>query len=139
MKNKYLFYILSWTWGLPMTLTGAIVALVLMMFGYKPKKYGYCYYFEIGKYWGGIELGMFFLTEKNAPEYIKIHELGHSINNTWFGPFMPILVSIPSMIRYHYRHMREKIGKPCKTDYYDIWFERIANECGEKFINNTSK
>ena len=33
-----LFYVLSFTWGIIMSLIGAIVFLVLMCIGYKPKK-----------------------------------------------------------------------------------------------------
>lgn len=139
MKNKYLYYILSWTWGLPMTLLGVMVALVLIICGYKPKKCGYCYYFEICENWGGIEFGMFFLTEKNPPEYITAHEVGHSLQNCLWGVLMPIVISIPSAIRYWYRRIRVKIGKPCTAGYYDIWFERQASEWGTKFINNTTK
>jgi hypothetical protein len=36
MRNKTLFYVLSWTWGIIMTLIGAIVALVLIIAGKKP-------------------------------------------------------------------------------------------------------
>lgn len=139
MKNKYLYYILSWTWGLPMTLIGSIIALVLMMCGHKPKKYGYCYYFEVCEKWGGLELGMFFLVNRNPIEHTKAHEHGHSFQNCIWGPLMPIVISIPSAIRYWYRFIRTKIGKPCTTKYDDIWFERQASEWGTKFINNITK
>lgn len=136
MKSKFLFYLLSWTWGVILNLCGAIVALILIATNHKPQKYGYCYYFEVGKTnWGGLELGMFFLTQKNASERTKMHELGHGINNTWFGPFMLFIVTIPSAIRYHYRNIRRKIGKPCKTGYDDIWFEKLATDTGTKFMN----
>lgn len=139
MKNKYLYYILSWTWGLPMTLVGAIVASVLVLFGYKPKKYGYSYHIEVGKNWGGLNLGMFFLTEENTSEHTKMHEVGHGLQNCIFGVFMPIIVTIPSVIRYHYRNIREKTNNPCTTNYDDIWFEHQASEWGTKFMNNTTK
>ena len=134
IRNKFLFYLLSFTWGLPMTLIGCIVALVLLIAGYKPKKWGYCYYFEIGENWGGVELGMFFLTDKNPLDYTKTHEHGHAIQNCWFGPLMPFIVCIPSATRYWYREIRKKIGKPCTTAYIDIWFEKQADQLGEQFI-----
>ena len=34
-----LFYVLSFTWGIIMSLIGAVVFLVLMCIGYKPEKY----------------------------------------------------------------------------------------------------
>ena len=135
IRNKYLFYLVSFTWGLPLTLVGCIVATVLLITGHKPKKWGYCYYFEVGKGWGGLELGPFFLVNKNASERTKNHELGHGLQGCWFGPLMPFIVSIPSAIRYWYRELRAKTGKPCKTSYYSIWFEKQANELGDQFIN----
>jgi hypothetical protein len=38
--KKFLFYLLSFTWGLPMTLVGCVVSFILLSLGYKPKKYG---------------------------------------------------------------------------------------------------
>ena len=72
--NKITFYILSFTWGLPLTLIGCLVAGVLMCLGYRPKSFGYSYYFEIGTGWGGLEMGMFFRTEKLPTKEIRTHE-----------------------------------------------------------------
>ena len=134
MYNKNLFYFLSFTWGVPMTLIGCIAAIILIIMGYRPKKWGYCYYFEIGKGWGGINLGIFFITSNNPTEHTKSHEHGHGLQNCFFGPFMPFIVCIPSAIRYWYRKIRNQIGNPCKTNYDDIWFEFDASKRGEKFI-----
>ena len=57
--KKTAFNILSWTWGLPLTLIGLIAAIVLIASGHKPHRFGYCIYFNIGKWWGGQELGFF--------------------------------------------------------------------------------
>ena len=59
--NKFWFWFLSFTWGLPMTLIGCFVALVLILTKHKPKKWLYSYYFEVGKNWGGFEMGPFFV------------------------------------------------------------------------------
>ena len=75
MRNKVLFYVLSWTWGLLLNIVGAVVALVLIVAGKKPKKWGYCYYFEVGKGWGGMELGMFFLVNENPSVHIETTNL----------------------------------------------------------------
>ena len=129
--SKSKFYLLSWTWGLPMTLIGGIVMLALMMFGKKPKKWGYCYYIEVGRHWGGFNLGMFFLTSKNPPKHTKMHEHGHAIQNCYLGWLMPFVVTIPSAIRYWYRNIKHKLGFKVKTSYYDIWFEEQASLLGE--------
>ena len=36
--NPILFWVLSLTWGLPMTLFGVVVAIALIVTGYKPKR-----------------------------------------------------------------------------------------------------
>ena len=139
MRNKTLFYVLSWTWGIIMTLIGAIVALVLITTGHKPKKWGYCYYFEVGKNWGGVALGMFFLVGKDASEHTRNHEHGHALQNYELGPLMPFTVCIPSAVRYWYRVIRNLKGLRNETEYDDIWFEGTASYLGKhyhKFTNN---
>jgi hypothetical protein len=135
IRNKFLFYFLSFTWGLPMTLIGCLVAAVLLICGCKPQKWGYCYYFEIGEKWGGLNLGPIFLVNKNASNNLKAHEGGHGLQNCIFGLLMPFIICIPSVIRYWYREIRKIIRKPCVIGYYDIWFEKQASELGNKFID----
>ena len=138
--KKPLFYILSFTWGLPLTLVGLIVAAVLLICGYKPKKHGYCFYFEVGDNWSGLELGVIFLTRKNPSTHLKNHELGHGIQNCYYGLFMPFIVCIPSAIRYWYRKIRyERKGLEPPTRYSDIWFEGQADKWGNKLFENLSK
>lgn len=127
---EILFYILSLTWGLPLTLVGAGVALVLTLKGYKPKIYGYCIFYEVGENWGGLNLGLFCFTCKNAGKRTKNHEFGHAIQNCIYGIFTPFIVTIPSVIRYWYRVIREYKGLPNPTPYDAIWFEKQATEWG---------
>ena len=96
--NKKLYYILNLTWGLPMTLIGAVVALFLMFVRKKrPEIHGGCVYFKTGKTnWGGVSLGLVFLTDHENDEHTKNHEFGHSIQNAVLGPLMPFIVCIPS-------------------------------------------
>ena len=90
------FYILSFTWGIVMSLIGALIILILLIAGQKPKLFHGRIYIEIGKGWGGCELGCFFLCSKGSSLSLKQHESGHGIQNILFGPFTPFLVSIPS-------------------------------------------
>lgn len=138
IHNKFLFYFLSFTWGLPLTLIGCLVALVLLMMGYRPQKWGYCYYFEVGDNWGGLEFGVIFLVNKNASKHIRNHELGHGIQNCYFGPSMPFVICIPSAIRYWYREYIVRSGQKKYyelPDYDNIWFESSATKLGTEFIN----
>ncbi len=43
------------------------------------------------------------------------------------GPFMPLLVSLPSAARWWYFRWFEKRGRRAPHGYYDVWFERGAN------------
>ena len=133
MKNldKKQFYLLSFTWGLPMSLVGVLVCAVLMVFGYKPKKYGHCYCIAIGERWGGLELGWLFLVSKTSGESTYKHELGHAYQNAcMFGWAMPIF-SIISACRYWLRHWGVKI------DYYKWFFESQANDIGAYIMKGT--
>lgn len=137
--NKFAFYILSFTWGLPLTLIGCFVAGALICLGHKPKKFGYCYYFEVGEDWGGLELGIFFLMDKLKNDEIAIHEFGHGIQNCLYGFFMIPLVCIPSAIRYWYREFLWKYNRNkyfTLSPYNAIWFEGQATRWGHK---NTSE
>ena len=117
-----------------MTLIGCLVASALIVAGKKPIKYGWCWYFEIGSGWGGVNLGPIFIVSRGASKTMKNHETGHGIQNIKYGVLMPFLVAIPSAIRYWYREIRRRIGKPCTTGYYDIWFEAEASKLGEQFM-----
>ena len=123
--------ILSFTWGLPLTLAGSLVSLALLAAGCKPKRWNYCVYFEIGENWGGFSLGPFFVKDKTYSEGVMDHEHGHAIQNCVLGFLTPFLVSFPSAIRYWYRKLRfERKGLKPKRGYYDIWFESWATILG---------
>lgn len=130
-KGKY--YLLSFTWGLLTTCAGMLVALLMLITGHKPKRWGYAWYFEVGRHWGGASLGPVFIKDRTDSVHIKNHEFGHSIQNCYFGLFMPFLVSIPSSLRFHARNIMRFFGKKPKTPYDSVWFERQATELGAEF------
>ena len=134
--SKLKFYLLSFTWGLPMNIIGGLVALVLILCGKRPKRWNHCFYFEVGEDWGGVELGIFFITNKNPSKHIKNHEFGHGIQNCWWGPLFPFVIAIPSAIRYWYRELVYYINEDKYwdlPDYDDIWFEGQATRLGTKY------
>ena len=134
--KRILFYIISFTWGGIMTTIGLVVLLVTLPFG----KFGVYHgriYKRIGKNWGGLELGCFFLCDNSADEYILAHESGHGLQNCLWGPLMPFVICIPSAIRYWYREFiwrfnKEKFNK--LPEYDAIWFEGQATKWGKKYI-----
>lgn len=132
-----LYWIWSWTWGLPATLFGAIVSIICLCQGKKPKHYKGAIYFEaFGEDWGGFEAGCFFFVDENTNLSIVKHEWGHSIQNLILGPLMPFVVDIPSAIRYWFR---EYVYKYDESTYkllppYDaFWVEAWATTLGTKY------
>ena len=128
------FYLMSLTWGLPLTICGLAVALFLLATGHHPHRWGGCWYFEVGKSrWGGLNLGLVILCQPNAPDSLKNHELGHAIQNCYLG-FIMLLFVTGSAIRYHYINYLEKEGLPVPP-YDSWWFEGQATEYGNEYIN----
>jgi hypothetical protein len=89
-----------------MTLVGVVAALFLVVTGHKPKKHGLCYYFEVGKGWGGVNLGIVFITAANPSEHTKNHEHGYALQNCIWGPLMPFVIALPSAAIYHIRNFQ---------------------------------
>ena len=125
--TKKLFYSLSFTWGLPLTLCGLIAAIALIATGHKPQKWGWSCFFEVGNGGNGFSCGPFFFISKESSDYLKDHELGHGIQNTFMGPLM-IPLTICSIFRFWYRHF---FG--AKSSYYSWWFEKEASRLGMKY------
>ena len=142
IKSEFGFLTLSFTWGIVMSLLGFIISIPFFFYCLYVKdileQYGHCYYFKIGKGWGGFSLGPYCFICEDASIHTTEHEHGHSIQNCLYGPLM-IVFSICSVIRYHYRNFREKINKPCKTKYDDFWFEGQASKWGNELFNNALK
>lgn len=136
LKHKVLFYILQFTWGLLMNLVGLTVSLAMLISGHKPRKFGNCWYFIVGKCWGGCNMGVCFLTDQLDDPDIKKHESGHSLQNIIWGPLFIFVIGIPSSLRYLYREFKYyRKGKEPKTDYDAIWFEGQATRFGYKYFD----
>ena len=134
--KKSVFYFLSLTWGLPMTLIGAIAVGALKLAGYEVKKWGYCYYVEVGTGWGGVDLGMFFITSTDAFRSTRDHEHGHALQNCIWGILMPFVIGIPSLIRYWYLTFKVLVDLDYSYDYDSIWFEGQASRWGTQFVKS---
>lgn len=117
-----------------MTLVGALAAAALLAAGKRPARHGGSLYFTAGSGWGGVSLGLFFIVQKDPPERLKDHEFGHSVQNAFFGPFMPFIVSLPSLARYWLRRVRAAAGLS-NPPYDSVWFEGRATELGQKALS----
>lgn len=135
--NKKLFYLLNLTWGLPLTLCGIVTAAALMAVGHRPRCYHGCLHFELGRTrWGGLNLGLVLLTQREPPEYLIAHELGHAIQNAKYG-FGMIPLVIKSACRYHVHNWKERRGIPVPS-YESWWFEAQATEYGQAYKQTRS-
>ena len=139
MKTKLTqkdFYLLSFTWGIVITLIGLIITFVLLTMGKKPKKNYYGWYFEMGENWGGCNFGCVSLVANNPTLHDLSHEFGHAVQNCKFGPAMLFIV-LASAIRYWYRrYLRFVKNIPhAKLPPYDsIWFEKEATDIGKYYF-----
>lgn len=129
-------WFISCTWGAIMGICGIAAMVVLMCKGYRPKGYRGFVFFEVGKNWGGINLGPVFIVNQNASDHILKHELGHGIQNLAYGIFMPFLVGIPSVSRAKWRQYVRATDYPkylTLPKYEDVWFEKQATKWGYWF------
>lgn len=131
------YYALSFTWGIIITLIGCIMAAGLLILGERPEKNRLGWVFKVEWVKGaGVSFGPFAVTPQKPSEYLLKHEFGHSIQNCFLGPFMVILVAIPSIVRFWYREfLHKENGVPYnKMPAYDsVWFEGTATELGGQY------
>ena len=116
--------------GFVLSLIGDIVYPILCSLGYQQKMfYDICPYFEIGKGWGGLSLGWFFICCEDAYESLKCHEVGHTLQNVNIGGWKMLALTIGSIARYWYY---EIIGTTIPYDSW--WFEGQATELGTRYV-----
>lgn len=136
-ESLVLFYLLSFTWGLLYTAVGIVVLIFIMIL--MPGKIRLStargrirVHFKY-KAFGGASLGIVIITSGNFYNHSLInHEIGHSIQNAWFGPAFPFIVAIPSAIRYQmWDYLVEKHNR---KDYDAIWFEGQATRLGDIYF-----
>jgi len=140
-ERPVLYYILIFTWGLPLTLLGLLLTIFLLPFG-KIRRYNYIYYIELNTNgrWGFAMGNMFVVSHPNTSLMVKSHEFGHTVQNAILGPLMILLVAIPSVVRFHYRawYRKKHAFHPLKVKmpaYDSIWFEHSANIIGNNSIS----
>jgi len=141
IKHRWLYYLVLFTWGLPIVLFGLLVSfglLIAKIFNHKIKffKFGWIYGIKIGAdYWGGFSAGITFLRDQKSNDRLSMHEFGHTFQLI-LGIFALFLIYIPSIYRYWIRTIKpNKKFKP----YDSFWGEDSASVCGEfaaKYINN---
>ena len=131
------YYILSFTWGIIMTLMGVIVSIALIITKHKPKRNQYGWYFELKPGHSGLSLGPAAFVNKGA-ESVLPHEFGHSVQNCFYGPFM-LVVTAWSAARFWFREYLVAFRHKKYSDlppYDSIWFEGLATKLGNFYKSN---
>lgn len=133
--KKALYIILQCTWGIPQTLIGAIIFLLLI------RNRHFMYHGSIATYWDlktSASLGMFIFITKHCNEEtatkLTVHEYGHTIQSLISGPLYLIIFALPSFIWCMlpvFNKYRIDKGIP----YYDFFIEHNANILGEYFTH----
>lgn len=129
-KHLLLKHLLCWTWGIALTMPGSIATLLIGLFNKNLNVFHDSLYTEVGKDWGGLELGDSFVCCKDSADSLKEHELGHTFQNAIYGPFFLLMIWIPSALRYWHRRLHHST-KP----YNAIWFENSATNIGKEICN----
>lgn len=140
--RKWLFYLLSYTWGLLETIAGWVILGFVSIFMKKKieekGKFFTAHYIIFGNNWGGLECGSNFLVSGNMPKnytlHTKCHEFGHTCQAAVWGPFVLIFFYIPSVIRYWHQHFRDKKKLP-NVPYDACYYELSASMIGEEFLS----
>lgn len=125
------FYLLQFTWGLPVNLAGLL--LFLCCRGPRRETFHNSVVTCLPGDLGGLSLGVFiFLSVQNADERRRlcIHEYGHTIQCLFLGPLYWFLVVLPSAVWYHFfSDHRKKHQIP----YDALYCERWATAWGKKW------
>lgn len=111
-----------------------VVRVVLRLF-VKPEMYrGICEHYKVGKSWGGLEMGFFFITGKNSTGSAQ-HEVGHLVQTAKIPCLKMVLLSIASALRY----WKRRLSKNNKGRYDDWWFQGQASKLGIEYVQRHGK
>ncbi len=136
--NAFLFYLIQFTWGLPVNLISGIAFLLMKIKGYESERLynTIITYVPSGVPKGAISLGVFIFITYKAGEPrknyrsrdVSVHEYGHSFQVLMLGILYWFVIGIPSLIWAKcFAAYREKNG----ISYYTFYTEAWANRLGE--------
>lgn len=133
--TDFLFYLVQWTWGLPVNLVGGIVFLICTKIkGRRWQRFGYARIVYLPWKSGGLSLGLFIFMRDQHPNKkwtynTRIHEYGHTWQCLLLGPLYYIVVALPSAI---WCNCFENYRKKNNVSYYKLYCESWANIWGQK-------
>lgn len=132
----FLFYLIQWTWGLPVNIVGGTVYLICTkILKRESQKFGYAHIVYLPWNAGGLSMGMFIFVKANAanPKWTyntRIHEYGHTWQCLLLGPLYYIVIALPSVI---WCNVLGGYRKKHNISYYKLYCEGWANIWGMKF------
>ncbi len=114
------FYLVQFTWGLPVNLAG--LAVFLCCRRSRRERYLNSVVTWLPGSWGGLSLGIFlFIGDRESPG-LRVHEYGHTIQCLFLGPLYWFAVVLPSAVWYHcFAGCRRRRGIPYDTLYCERW------------------
>lgn len=134
--KAFLFYLVQWTWGLPVNLVGGIAFLICTKILHRRwQRFGYAYIVYLPWKQGGLSMGLFIFIRDQHPKKewtynARIHEYGHTWQCLLLGPLYYIVIALPSAIWCNcFEGWRKKHG----VSYYKLYCEGWANAFGQKF------
>lgn len=133
--KKFLFYLVQWTWGLPVNLVGFLIFLFFKIRGCKHEKFQYAWITYVPWNAGGLSMGLFIFMKADHPNKIwtyntRIHEYGHTWQCLLLGVFYYPVIALPSAIWCnHFEGYRRRNN----VSYYVFYPEKWANYFGQKF------
>lgn len=135
---KYFFYRLwQWTWGLPQTLAGAVITLILA------RQPHFSYQGAVATVWplpSSMSLGMFLFLRKDwtaQEQRLLAHEYGHTIQSLFLGPLYLLIIGLPSFLWAGFPPL-VKLRRRKKLPYSWLYTERWADRCGRAGIRGAS-
>ena len=132
----FLFYLVQWTWGLPVNIIGGIAFLICTKIkGRRWQRFGYSYIVYLPWNQGGLSLGLFIFMKdhhrsKKWTYNTRIHEYGHTWQCLLLGPLYYIIIAVPSAI---WCNVFGGYRKKHNISYYKLYCESWANSFGESF------
>lgn len=118
-----------WTWCLPQTLVGLIVAKAnksLKHIYIDPELGLEVEYYLSEKFKGGISLGKYIIVNPSMDDEHTIkHEYGHQLQSFILGPVYLLVIGLPSLI---WCNCFDKYRRENKVSYYDFYTEKWANK-----------
>lgn len=131
--SRVLFYLIQFTWGLPVNLISGIIYLILKN-KFRTERFENAFITYIPGNWGGLSLGLFiFIADGREEEWTKntrIHEYGHTIQCLLLGPLYWIVVALPSAVWCNFFAGYRKRNN---VSYYKLYCESWANVWGQKW------